>query len=1323
MEELHNQHPPEQGHAMRFQPTPPPLPLPLPLLFSSPKQSPRSRDSLSTVEVVSRLPDSGVEGSSSSSLVPSENHDRSKPTHDQTSAQIEVLERRLLLLEQQYLVHARPHSKLDEQTSRPVDSERQPPRAQERAAPSKASSGSIRSARACGAGRSSAAAAAAEPAASNPATAVSDLDMGQDPRSSEDEIQGPSLFLHLRHPEHASSSDKRQLAENWERSNAETADPEGGLRDGVSEEPGQEATELNYRCQELGLQPRNESSLDSHCKAEKPLEHTALRAEEADQIMKRELRKIDDSNVPNELPLLGQRDEDTEQHQRASKSQVRRPQQQQQEKEALRRNELLPFGRPSFNSQQLGVLMPVKVRGANTAKQVGQIAAKMHEGSLDTARLERALRRLQQQQHQQLPPSDDQPSYTGNGAGANISPSQEKVLVKDLEPVLEETGRERPERVSRRARLLLERSSCAPVASQFKISEGQDADVSQAVRASTSNREDSSVKSRQQHCNKSTLQRASSLPNCKAIQSQQSNSKHMGITIYGSGVDIHTANIRPNGPAVREEAVIAHETKQSWHSNATEITQHSHNSHAAMTQHSHSNRAAPSQQPYSSAHYQSLHAQLGQATSNINALSREVEPPLSVQAASETMLDTDVLHEESTLQHILQTDTDVIHDALNLRHYLRTDADVASEDTTDVTCGYNVLDAVPGPVAVATSPHWQTHCQDRGHLAEAKQLSKTSQPTCFLRDANPEQSQRQGAQSLGESPLAGVEAEGPPPKVPLLGHAAAAVTTGTPLQLASELEGPVPRVPLLGHGRPAASKTPLKQQQPVPESRFTSRSSRPASIVKAALVANPITTAAVKLPLARCKSKPVEEWQENDVCEWLIEEASAPVGITRVVHDNAITGNVLLSLTEDDVDTLHVEKFGHRRLLLLAAQDIRSAISSRRPNQPNLPNAQDIFSSHEKKLAQLDDEHRAEHKHVAQDAKDGSGGDGACNEQQTAQHHTDQKALPSQSLQPPQKKLCEAGLPNRPRSAELPVHRGPSSPMLAAPPCAPAVTALSACRAIPRGASVRVPGAVALRSGSTLSPRSSSTSSGVPCRNLEQRKIHLVQAHAAAPALACPAFSQAVREAEVSQLLSPRYAAVVAARTTIATTSSGGALTPRVAGTPCLRALSGPPGGTAGVRNHRSQHPQLVCSWQYQQQTAAFPIFSTPPTPAPPARMAFCTAPVPAPMEPVAVAGGLCGPQRPHSQERGCQTAPHAATSYPGMVQPPSEHSNAKVCSRTSLADADLDGGRCAALTPRVLTPGGLSAEASAGRAAYIARFGHRTMVRPRSGHLSSPRP
>eukprot|EP00930_Biecheleria_cincta_P027454 TRINITY_DN19290_c0_g1_i2.p1 TRINITY_DN19290_c0_g1~~TRINITY_DN19290_c0_g1_i2.p1 ORF type:complete len:869 (-),score=135.26 TRINITY_DN19290_c0_g1_i2:32-2638(-) len=868
MEELHNQHPPEQGHAMRFQPTPPPLPLPLPLLFSSPKQSPRSRDSLSTVEVVSRLPDSGVEGSSSSSLVPSENHDRSKPTHDQTSAQIEVLERRLLLLEQQYLVHARPHSKLDEQTSRPVDSERQPPRAQERAAPSKASSGSIRSARACGAGRSSAAAAAAEPAASNPATAVSDLDMGQDPRSSEDEIQGPSLFLHLRHPEHASSSDKRQLAENWERSNAETADPEGGLRDGVSEEPGQEATELNYRCQELGLQPRNESSLDSHCK---------------------------------------------------------------------------------------------------------------------------------------------------------------------------------------------------------------------------------------------------------------------------------------------------------------------------------------------------------------------------------------------------------------------------------------------------------------------------------------------GAQSLGESPLAGVEAEGPPPKVPLLGHAAAAVTTGTPLQLASELEGPVPRVPLLGHGRPAASKTPLKQQQPVPESRFTSRSSRPASIVKAALVANPITTAAVKLPLARCKSKPVEEWQENDVCEWLIEEASAPVGITRVVHDNAITGNVLLSLTEDDVDTLHVEKFGHRRLLLLAAQDIRSAISSRRPNQPNLPNAQDIFSSHEKKLAQLDDEHRAEHKHVAQDAKDGSGGDGACNEQQTAQHHTDQKALPSQSLQPPQKKLCEAGasshsvtdlpaqsgstelpvqkLPNRPRSAELPVHRGPSSPMLAAPPCAPAVTALSACRAIPRGASVRVPGAVALRSGSTLSPRSSSTSSGVPCRNLEQRKIHLVQAHAAAPALACPAFSQAVREAEVSQLLSPRYAAVVAARTTIATTSSGGALTPRVAGTPCLRALSGPPGGTAGVRNHRSQHPQLVCSWQYQQQTAAFPIFSTPPTPAPPARMAFCTAPVPAPMEPVAVAGGLCGPQRPHSQERGCQTAPHAATSYPGMVQPPSEHSNAKVCSRTSLADADLDGGRCAALTPRVLTPGGLSAEASAGRAAYIARFGHRTMVRPRSGHLSSPRP
>eukprot|EP00931_Biecheleriopsis_adriatica_P037299 TRINITY_DN21399_c0_g1_i4.p1 TRINITY_DN21399_c0_g1~~TRINITY_DN21399_c0_g1_i4.p1 ORF type:complete len:912 (-),score=161.87 TRINITY_DN21399_c0_g1_i4:63-2798(-) len=73
------------------------------------------------------------------------------------------------------------------------------------------------------------------------------------------------------------------------------------------------------------------------------------------------------------------------------------------------------------------------------------------------------------------------------------------------------------------------------------------------------------------------------------------------------------------------------------------------------------------------------------------------------------------------------------------------------------------------------------------------------------------------------------------------------------------------------------------------------------------------------------RQKPVEHWHEADVIRWLLDISSFPRDMTKVVVDNAITGVVLLSLTEKDLDFLKVEKFGHRRMLTIAAELLRSS--------------------------------------------------------------------------------------------------------------------------------------------------------------------------------------------------------------------------------------------------------------------------------------------------------------------------------------------------------------------------------------------------------------
>merc|ERR1712232_930808 len=58
--------------------------------------------------------------------------------------------------------------------------------------------------------------------------------------------------------------------------------------------------------------------------------------------------------------------------------------------------------------------------------------------------------------------------------------------------------------------------------------------------------------------------------------------------------------------------------------------------------------------------------------------------------------------------------------------------------------------------------------------------------------------------------------------------------------------------------------------------------------------------------------KPVESWSENDVALWLYKGSlKPPEDLVEALHDHAITGAVLLSLSESDLNSLAIKKFGH----------------------------------------------------------------------------------------------------------------------------------------------------------------------------------------------------------------------------------------------------------------------------------------------------------------------------------------------------------------------------------------------------------------------------
>eukprot|EP00434_Breviolum_minutum_P010418 symbB.v1.2.009188.t1/scaffold581.1/size274127/2 len=93
-------------------------------------------------------------------------------------------------------------------------------------------------------------------------------------------------------------------------------------------------------------------------------------------------------------------------------------------------------------------------------------------------------------------------------------------------------------------------------------------------------------------------------------------------------------------------------------------------------------------------------------------------------------------------------------------------------------------------------------------------------------------------------------------------------------------------------------------------------------------------TPSLSVPSTNCTAamaqvgKPIRDWTEEDVAVFLMQLSSVPMDIIDVVHTHAISGAVLLSLTDEDLESLNIEKFGHRRLLLLAAQELRRAVQA-----------------------------------------------------------------------------------------------------------------------------------------------------------------------------------------------------------------------------------------------------------------------------------------------------------------------------------------------------------------------------------------------------------
>lgn len=83
-------------------------------------------------------------------------------------------------------------------------------------------------------------------------------------------------------------------------------------------------------------------------------------------------------------------------------------------------------------------------------------------------------------------------------------------------------------------------------------------------------------------------------------------------------------------------------------------------------------------------------------------------------------------------------------------------------------------------------------------------------------------------------------------------------------------------------------------------------------------------------PLA-LSAKSIEDWSEEDVAAWMTSKFPVHSEFLALLKRHAISGPVLLTLTDTDLNEMGIERFGHRRLLRLAAQEVRAQWSAQQP--------------------------------------------------------------------------------------------------------------------------------------------------------------------------------------------------------------------------------------------------------------------------------------------------------------------------------------------------------------------------------------------------------
>jgi len=138
------------------------------------------------------------------------------------------------------------------------------------------------------------------------------------------------------------------------------------------------------------------------------------------------------------------------------------------------------------------------------------------------------------------------------------------------------------------------------------------------------------------------------------------------------------------------------------------------------------------------------------------------------------------------------------------------------------------------------------------------------------------------------------------------------------------------RATLTGTSTPS-SCAPLTGSARVPASTPLPLSARALKAPGSARVPPSTPRHSLPAPTHALSTKAVEDWSEADVAEWMTLRYPVHEEFLELLRRHAINGPVLLTLTEGDLNEMGIERFGHRRLLGLAIQEVRAHWIAQQP--------------------------------------------------------------------------------------------------------------------------------------------------------------------------------------------------------------------------------------------------------------------------------------------------------------------------------------------------------------------------------------------------------